>query len=153
MTTGKDIKAVLDTITVENLTNGSLNELWQQLPDHVSGPKWAIEIANAADGVAGYIYDESEEYDDDMANGDENYEWADSQTQDYYSNINRRVQELSLWAVSELDDEVAEHFEWDVNPSLTDLNSHYLYCAMRGLFAAVSIYAYEKAQELSEVNA
>ena len=34
------LTAALNEITVANLTNGSLSDLWSKLPDYVAGPKW-----------------------------------------------------------------------------------------------------------------
>jgi hypothetical protein len=147
---GKDIKAVLGTITLESMTNGSMSDLWQKLPDHVAGSDWVGEIVDMAQRCSDWISDEESISDGSDLASDYSYRLADSEVEDYYSNINKRVQALSLWAYPELDDEVSELFNGSVNPSLTDLNSNYLYCAMRGLAYQLLSYAYEKAEELED---
>ena len=148
---GKQIKATLSTITQESMTNGSMSELWQELPDFISGSDWVGEIADMARTASDWVSDD-EEYTEDTVT-DNSIHIADSEVEDYYVNINKRVQALSLWAYPELDDEVAEFFGGEVNPSLTDLNSHYLFCAMQGLAYRILTYAYNKAEELEEVSA
>ena len=147
---GKELKAVLSTITTESMTNGTMSELWEKLPDFISGSDWVGEIADMARTASDWVSDD-EEYTEDTVT-DNSIHIADSEVENYHVNINRRVQALSLWAYPELDDEVAELFNGEVNPSLTDLNSHYLFCAMRGLAHQILTYAYEKALEL-EVSA
>jgi len=151
---GKDIKAVLGTITLESMTDGTMSDLWSELPDHVSGSEWVGEIVDMARTAHDWVSDDQDynDYNDDSLS-ELSYGIASSEIEDYYSNINKRVQALSLWACNELDDEVAELFNGDVNPSLTDLNSHYLYCAMRGLAYQILTYAYEKAEDLEGANA
>ena len=148
---GKQIKATLSTITRESMTNGSMSELWEELPDFISGSDWVSEIADMARTASDWVSDD-EEYTEDTVT-DNSIHIADSEVEDYHVNINKRVQALSLWAYPELDDEVAEFFGGEVNPSLTDLNSHYLFCAMQGLAYRILTYAYNKAEELEEVNA
>lgn len=148
---GKEIKAILATINTESMTNGSMSDLWLELPDFIAGSDWVNEIADMARTAADWIGDD-DEINEDLAN-DLSHNLGNREVEDYYLNINRRVQTLSLWAYPELDDEVSELFNGDVNPSLTDLNSHYLYCAMRGLAYRILTYAYSKAQELEEVSA
>ena len=145
---GKQIKATLSTITQESMTNGSMSELWQELPDFISGSDWVGEIADMARTASDWVSDDEDytEYrltdlSSDLANGE---------CEDYYVNINRRAQALSLWAYDELDDEVIEcGFE---GKTLTDLNTLYLFCAMRGLAYRILTYAYNKAEELEEVS-
>lgn len=145
---GKDLKAILATITTESMTDGSMSDLWQELPDHVSGADWVGEIADMAQKCADWISDE-DEIDEDFA-GDLSHQLANSEVEDYYSNINKRVQNLALWARTELDDEVEELSAGAKFQSLTDLNSHYLFCAMRGLAYQILTYAYNKAEELED---
>ena len=148
---GKELKAVLSTITTESMTNGTMSELWEKLPDFISGADWVSEIHDMAQKCSDWISDEqdcTEDITNDLPN-----DLANSEIEDYYSNINKRVQALSLWAYDELDDEVAELRYGKENCSLTDLNSDYLYCAMRGLAYQILTYAYEKALELEEVSA
>jgi len=146
---GKQIKATLSTITQESMTNGSMSELWQELPDFISGSDWVGEIADMARTASDWVSDD-EEYTDDRLT-DLSGDLANSECEDYYVNINRRAQALSLWAYDELDDEVIEcGFE---GKTLTDLNTLYLFCAMRGLAYRILTYAYNKAEEIEEVSA
>lgn len=141
------LTAALDEITVANLTNGSLSDLWSKLPDYVAGPNWVGEIDDAASRWKDYIYDDKEYSLDDLT--DYVGELADSECEDYYSNINKRVQDLSLWAYPEIDNDVLELIDPERGDlSITGLNSLYLYAAMRSLFQAVIEYAYERAEEL-----
>ena len=148
---GKELKAILSTITTESMSNGTMSELWEKLPDFIGGADWVSEIHDMAWQCNDWISDE-QDYTEDVAS-DLSNELANSEVEDYYSNINKRVQALSLWAYDELDDEVAELRYGKENCSLTDLNSDYLYCAMRGLAYQILTYAYEKALELEQVSA
>ena len=153
---GKELKAVLSTITAESMTNGTMSELWEKLPDFISGADWVSEIDDMARQCTDWISDE-QDYTEDITNDWPN-ELANSEIEDYYVNINKRVQALSLWAYDELDDEVnditvARSTEGDgAYSTLNALNSLYLFCAMRGLAYQILTYAYEKALEL-EVSA
>jgi hypothetical protein len=148
---GKTIKTALSGITQESMTNGTMSELWYTLPDFIAGSDWVGEIVSMAETASDWV-NEDEIFTEDKVQ-DLSHSLASAEVEDYYANINKRVQSLSLWAYSELDDEVAELFNGDVNPSLTDLNSHYLYCAMRGLAYQVLTYAYNKAEELEGADA
>ena len=146
---GKQIKATLSTITQESMTNGSMSELWEELPDFISGSDWVGEIADMARTASDWVSDDEEYTEDRLTDLSDNL--ANSECEDYYVNINRRAQALSLWAYDELDDEViACGFE---GKTLTDLNTLYLFCAMRGLAYRILTYAYNKAEELEEVSA
>ena len=146
---GKQIKATLSTITQESMTNGTMSELWQELPDFISGSDWVGEIADMARTASDWVSDD-EEYTDDRLT-DLSSDLANGECEDYYVNINRRAQALSLWAYDELDDEVIEcGFE---GKTLTDLNTLYLFCAMRGLAYRILTYAYNKAEELEGADA
>lgn len=153
---GKELKAVLSTITAESMTNGTMSELWEKLPDFISGADWVSEIEDMARQCNDWISND-QDYTEDIVN-DLPLELANSEIEDYYANINKRVQALSLWAYGELDDEVdditvARSTEGDgAYSTLTALNSLYLFCAMRGLAYQILTYAYEKALEL-EVSA
>jgi hypothetical protein len=141
------LTAALDEITVANLTNGSLSDLWSKLPDYVAGPKWVGEIADAADQWKGYVYDDKEYQLDDLT--DYVHELANGECETYYSHINKRVQDLVLWAYPAIDSDVEDLTGGQiVDLTLTGLNSLYLFAAMRSLFAAVIEYAYERAAEL-----
>jgi hypothetical protein len=149
---GKQIKATLSTITQESMTNGSMSELWAELPDFISGADWVGEIHDMARQCSDWISDE-QDYMENVANDLPN-ELANNEIEDYYANINKRVQALSLWAYDELDDEVEEMTGGGdgAYSTLTALNSLYLFCAMRELAYQILTYAYEKALEL-EVSA
>lgn len=150
MTTGATIKSILSTVTADSMTSGgalgSMGYLWEMLPDNVAGPQWVGEIVAAADTFADWLDDEREYDLDDLH--DMTYSLADSEVEDYYSNINRRVQELSLWASVELDEEVANSGISIV--TYTDMNSAYLYCAMRGLYYVLAQWAIDVAGEMEE---
>ena len=146
---GKQIKATLSTITRESMTNGSMSELWEELPDFISGSDWVGEIADMARTAFDWVSDDEEYTEDRLTDLSDNL--ANSECEDYYVNINRRAQALSLWAYDELDDEVIEcGFE---GKTLTDLNTLYLFCAMRGLAYRILTYAYNKAEELEGADA
>ena len=146
---GKQIKATLSTITQESMTNGSMSELWQELPDFISGSDWVGEIADMARTASDWVSDDEDYTEDRLTDLSDNL--ANSECEDYYVNINRRAQALSLWAYDELDDEVI-HCGFE-GKTLTDLNTLYLFCAMRGLAYRILTYAYNKAEELKEVSA
>jgi len=148
---GKTLKNALSTITHESMTNGTMGELWEDLPDFIAGSDWVDEIVDMARTAADWLSDD-EDYTEDTVT-DNSIHLADSEVEDYHSNINKRVQALSLWAYPELDSEVSEFFGGEVNPSLTDLNSHYLFCAMQGLAYRILAYAYATAEALEEANA
>ena len=145
---GKAIKTALSGITQETMTNGTMGELWETLPDFISGSDWVGEIADMARTAFDWVSDDEDYTEDRLADLSDNL--ANGECEDYYVNINRRAQALSLWAYDELDDEVIEcGFE---GKTLTDLNTLYLFCAMRGLAYQVLTYAYNKAEELEEAN-
>lgn len=146
---GKQIKATLSTITEENMTNGSMSELWQELPDFIRGSDWVDEIADMARTASDWVSDDKDYTEDRLTVL--SHDLANSECENYYVNINRRVQALDLWAYDELDDEVIEC--GIVGKTLTELNTLYLFCAMRGLAYQVLTYAYNKAEELKEVSA
>lgn len=121
--------------------------LWELLPDTVAGPQWIGEVIDCAMTLADWISD-SDEYDLDKLQ-DLTHQLADSECEDYYSNINKRVQELNLWAITDLDEEVAQV----ATPTtmLTDLNAIYLYCAMKGLYMVLAQWVIDIAEELESV--
>ena len=147
---GKQIKATLSTITQETMTNGTMGELWETLPDFIAGSDWVGEIADMARTASDWVSDD-EEYTEDRLT-DLSHDLANSECEDYHININKRVQALSLWAYPDLDEEVGAD-EREGFKSLTDLNTLYLFCAMRGLAYQVLTYAYNKAEESEEANA
>lgn len=137
--------AALSEITAENLPAGKLGDLWSKMPDYVAGPNWIGEIADAAYQWQGYIYDDKDYQLEDLL--DYVGELANGECEDYYSTINKRVQELSLWAYPDLDYSVAE-LGTTGDGTLTGLNSLYLYSAMDNLYRCVIEYAYERAIDL-----
>lgn len=141
--TGATLKATLATINGETIPDS----LWELLPDSVAGAQWRGEIWGAARTLSDWLDDE-QEYDlDDLQ--DMTYKLADSEIEDYYSNINRRVQELALWANDDLDQEIATSgFKRD---TLTAMNSAYLYCAMRGLYSVLCQWIIDTAEDMGKV--
>jgi hypothetical protein len=140
--------AALDEINADNLPGAATAPLWDKLPDYVAGPNWIGEIIDAADKWQGYIYQDKDYSLDDLT--DYIGELANGECEDYYSNINKRVQDLSLWAYPELDQAV-EDLGGGSDGTLTGLNSIYLYAAMDHLYRAVIEYAYERAEELQQL--
>ncbi len=137
--------AALDEINAANAIGDNMSALWDKLPDYVAGPKWIGEILDAADRWQGYIYEDKDYSLDDLT--DYVGELSNGECEDYYSNINKRVQDLALWAYPELDQAV-EDLGGGSDGTLTGLNSIYLYTAMDHLYRAIIEYAYERAAEL-----
>jgi hypothetical protein len=142
----QNLKATLATVTVESMTNGTMSSLWDMLPDMVSGQSWVGEIVACADSLADYIYD-AEDIDPDQVR-DWQYDYASRELEDYYKNINDRVQALSLWAYDELDEEVAQLGQGST--TLNELNALYLNCALRGLFETIAQWAMDTTEEGAE---
>lgn len=137
---GKQLKETL--LKVEE---GELYDIFNLLPEVAGGAVWLDTIKDTAREVADYLVDD-EEYDlEDLR--DLSMSYAESEVSDYHSNINKRVQELSLWASPELDSDVQELNEGASFPSLTDLNTQYLYCASVQLFSAVADQAFQHTEE------
>ena len=147
---GNALTKILEGVTLEAMTNGTMSELWAELPDMVSGKEWVAEVVDCAYTMRDYISNDEEVSEDRLT--DLGLDYANSEVEDYYSNINKRVQALSLWAHSELDDEVLE-LTGGQPQTLTDLNSHYLWSAMRGLWDTVARWAVAQVEALEEVNA
>jgi len=101
---GSTLIKVLETVTQDNMTNGSLGSLWEELPDFISGSDWVGEVVDCAEGMIGYL-NAGEEYAEDYLQ-DYAGKFANGECEDYYNTINKRVQALSLWAYDELDAEV-----------------------------------------------
>lgn len=142
---GSELIDLLSTVSKENIPAS----LWDLLPSSVAGEQWRGEIIAGAYTLAQWI-DDSHSYSlEDLQ--DMTGQIADSECEDYYSNINTRVQELSLWADSDLDDEVAQLAPTDEAATLTGLNSLYLYAAMRRLDMALVQWVINTAQELESV--
>lgn len=143
MTIGKELKA-----TLAKIEGGERFDIFNLLPDIAGGEAWAAEIKDCARSMADWL-DEGRDYDlDDLR--DLGGEWSNSECEDYYNNINARVQSLSLWASNDLDAEVQEINNGAEYPSLTDLNSQYLCSAMRQLWDAVADQAHQNTEEETE---
>jgi len=137
----KNIQATLATIEA-----GKYYDIFNLLPSIAGGEHWIGEIKDCARSMSEWL-DPEREYDlDDLR--DLGGQWANSECEDYYSNINKRVQDLSLWASTELDELVSDMTGDDVEPVLTKLQSIYLYAAMQQLFDAVADQALTHSVEL-----
>ena len=79
---GKELKTVLSTITAESMTDGTMPELWEKLPDFISGADWVSEIDDMARQCSDWISDE-QDYTEDIAS-DLSNELANSEIEDYY---------------------------------------------------------------------
>lgn len=132
------------SLTDEDLTGSNI---WQYLPDYVAGSSWRGEILDAAMSLSDYIYEDKDYSADDLT--DYVGELADRECEDYYSNINKRVQELSLWAYPALDLIVADMGNNSNGITLTDLNSLYLYAAMRELYDGIISWLFSNESELA----
>jgi hypothetical protein len=117
------------------------------LPDYVAGSQWVGEIVDLAEQLSDYFTDGEDVQDYKLS--DYCAEIADSETQDYYSNINKRVQELSLWAYPTLDVSVAELGTHNAG-TITSLNSLYLYCAMCESLESIAGYVARRVEEQEE---
>ena len=136
--------------TLAKIEAGQLYDTFNLLPSIAGGANWVGEIKDCARSMSEWL-DAEREYDlDDLR--DLGHQWADSECEDYYSNINKRVQDLSLWASPELDCTVEELTGGaQLGSTLTDLHSTYLYAAMRQLWDAVADQAFQNSQELANV--
>jgi len=134
--------------TLAKIEAGKLYDIFNQLPTIAAGEVWLNEIKDCARSMSEWL-DAEKEYDiDDLR--DLGHQWADSECEDYYSNINKRVQDLSLWASPELDEEVDDlHAGTNVEPILTKIQSLYLFVAMRQLWDAVADQAFQNTEELA----
>lgn len=142
----KSGKALQETLI--KIEQGESYSIWNLLPVSAGGQAWLTEIKDAARTLRDWIDPEKNYELDDLR--DKVGEIADGETQDYYANINKRVQELGLWAYDEIDQAVAElfydHYTGDIIPTINDLNSRYLYAGMRILFDAIVDQAYENTE-------
>jgi hypothetical protein len=143
MTTGKELQA-----TLQKIEDGERFDIFNLLPDIAGGEAWAAEIKDCARSMADWLDDEKDYDLDDLR--DLGGQWANSECEDYYSNINKRVQDLSLWASNELDAEVQDINNGAEFPSLTDLNAQYLCSAMRQLWDAVADQAHQNTESEEE---
>ena len=133
--------------TLAKIEAGQLYDTFNLLPSIAGGANWVGEIKDCARSMSEWL-DAEREYDlDDLR--DLGGDWANSECEDYYSNINKRVQDLSLWASPELDDEVEQLGGVQAGASLTDSHAIYLYAAMRQIWDAVADQAFQNSQELA----
>ena len=134
--------------TLAKIEAGQLYSIFNLLPTIAAGEVWLGEIKDCARSMSEWL-DAEKEYDiDDLR--DLGHQWADSECEDYYSNINKRVQDLSLWASPELDEEVDDLCAGTgVEPILTKIQSLYLFVAMRQLWDAVADQAFQNTEELA----
>lgn len=142
MTTGKELKA-----TLAKIEGGQKYDIFNLLPEVAGGGVWSAEIEDCARSMAEWLDDEQDYSLDDLR--DLGGQWSNSECEDYYKNINARVQALDLWASNDLDEEVQEINDGATYPSLTDLNSQYLCSAMRRLWDAVADQAHEHTEDAS----
>jgi hypothetical protein len=136
---GKELHA-----TLEKIEAGERYEIFNLLPEVAGGKVWLDEITECARSMRDWLTDDRDYSLDDVR--DIGGQWADSETETYHNQINERVQALSLWASNDIDTEVAMLFERENIPTLTELNSLYLYCAMRQLWDAVADQAYQNTE-------
>jgi hypothetical protein len=137
--------------TLEKIRGGETYDIFNLLPDVAGGSVWLDEIKDTALYVQGYI-NEGEDYTLETLR-DYGHEYADGQCETYYKNINDEVQALSLWASNEIDEEVAMLNEGRPYPSLTDLNSQYLFVVNRMLWDAVVDQAFQHTTQDKLVEA
>jgi hypothetical protein len=140
---GKQLKETL--VKVEA---GELYDIFNLLPEVAGGAAWLGIIKDTAQDMRDYLNDEEDYTLEDLR--DLSMSYAERECEDYHSNINKRVQELSLWASPELDSDVQELNEGRDYPSLTDLNTQYLYAASVQLFSAVADQAFQNTEEGEE---
>ena len=140
---GKRLKETL--IKVEE---GELYNIFNLLPEIAGGAVWLDAIRETARDMRDYLNDEDDYTLEDLR--DLSMSYAEREVEDYHVNINKRVQELSLWASPELDSDVQELNEGRDYPSLTDLNTQYLYTASVQLFSAVADQAFINTEEGEE---
>lgn len=139
--------------TLEKIKSGETYEIFNLLPDIAGGSVWLDEIKDTAMYVQGYINAENDYSLEDIR--DYGSEYANGQCETYYKNINDEVQALSLWASYEIDAEVAELASGadDMEPSLTKLQSVYLFVAKRMVWDAVVDQAFENTIQNEMVEA
>lgn len=140
---GKKLKETL--VKVEE---GELYNIFNLLPEIAGGAAWLGIIKDTAQDMRDYLNDEDDYTLEDLR--DLSMSYAEREVEDYHVNINKRVQELSLWASPELDSDVQELNEGRDYPNLTDLNTQYLYAASVQLFSAVADQAYINTEEGEE---
>jgi hypothetical protein len=128
------VKGVELLATLEKIKGGETYDIFNLLPDIAGGSVWLDEIKDTAMYVQGYVNADDDYGIDDLR--DYGHEYADGQCETYYKNINDEVQSLSLWASNEIDEGVAELAD-GIEPTLTKLQSLYLFVAKRMVWDAV----------------
>lgn len=134
--------------TLVKVEEGELYNIFNLLPEIAGGAAWLGIIKDTAQDMRDYLNDEDDYTLEDLR--DLSMSYAEREVEDYHININKRVQELSLWASPELDSDVQELNEGREYPTLTDLNTQYLYAASVQLFSAVADQAYINTEEGEE---
>ncbi len=134
--------------TLVKVEEGELYNIFNLLPEVAGGAAWLGIIKDTAQDMRDYLNDEDDYTLEDLR--DLSMSYAEREVEDYHVNINKRVQELSLWASPELDSDVQELNEGREYPTLTDLNTQYLYAASVQLFSAVADQAYINTEEGEE---
>ena len=134
------VKGVDLLATLEKIKGGETYDIFNLLPDIAGGSVWLDEIKDTAMYVQDYVNAEDDYEISDLR--DYGHEYADGQCETYYKNINDEVQALSLWACNEIDEEVAEMAE-GIDPTLTKLQSLYLFVAKRMVWDAVVDQAFQ----------
>lgn len=138
-------KKLLDTLS--KIEGGELYDIFNLLPDSVGGEAWLLEIQYTTGRVAEYIQaDEDYSLEDLRELG---FEYANGQCEDYYYNINAEVQTLSLWAMHEVSDLVAELNAGAPYPTLNELNAQYLFAGKRMVWDAVVDQAFTNTEEMA----
>jgi hypothetical protein len=138
-------KKLLDTLS--KIEGGELYDIFNLLPDSVGGEAWLLEIQYTTGRVAEYIQaDEDYSLEDLRELG---FEYANGQCEDYYYNINAEVQALSLWAMHEVSDLVAELNAGAPYPTLNELNAQYLFAGKRMVWDAVVDQAFTNTEEMA----
>ena len=138
--------------TLEKIKGGETYDIFNLLPDIAGGSVWLDEIKDTAYHLQDYI-NPNDNYDlDDLR--DYGHQYANGQCETYYKNINDEVQALSLWASDEIDEQVAELAGWteDMQPTLTKLQSLYLFVAKQMLWDAVADQAFIHTSEEKELE-
>jgi hypothetical protein len=144
------VKGVDLLATLEKIKGGETYDIFNLLPDIAGGSVWLDEIKDTAMYVQGYVNADNDYEISDLR--DYGHEYANGQCETYHKNINDEVQALSLWASNEVDEEVSELNDGRPYPSLTDLNSQYLFVAKWKVWDAVVDQAFQHSiqEELVE---
>ena len=126
--------------TLVKVEEGELYDIFNLLPEIAGGKLWLDAIKETARDMRDYL--------DDLR--DLSMSYAEREVENYHHRINERVQALCLWASPELDSDVQELNEGRDYPTLTDLNTQYLYTASVQLFSAVADQAFINTEEGEE---